>query len=643
MRRSPDVPVEEFEELRRLLLSREREQLRDLRDRISDKERRSQDVAGVLPEAVKRSRERGDELARALRPAVEGSIKESIETRPQTFVDALHPIIGPIVRRSIAESLRRLLQSLNQTLEHTFSWRGLKWRFEALRTGKSFAEVVMLRSLVYRVEQLFLIHRETSLSLLHVTADPELTKDSDMVAGMLSAIQDFARDSFAVGEDSSLEEFRVGELQVWIAPGRSAYLAAVIRGNPSREFRTTLEETIDSIHVMKGSALAKFKGDASVFESLRPELESCLRAQYNTAKNDKRPTRAWGMIMAAAGVVIFGLVLAARSESKWKDFLGRLNAQPGLVVTEARKGWFSPSRVTGLRDASSIDPAALAREAKVDPARIRFSWKNYLALDPASVRRRFAQRFGVPKETGVTIKDGVLTLAGPVPFEWLERVRHEATLLPGVTSIADGNTVIKYDQDLTRQRFEKQLGLPETASAAVANGVLTLSGEASHRWLTRVRAEAGKLPGIISVNDRAVIDLDQRAFQQSKSIIEHAFVYFLLNKDDIATEGFAALSRLPDELRRCETAAKRLDDSIVLEIDGYADSVGGVARNADLSQRRAKKVHDFLLSCGFDSSRLLAIGKGAPTKEASGDAAIPEQAERRVAFKVRSTRGVLVP
>ena len=37
-----------------------------------------------------------------------------------------------------------------------------------MRTGRSFAEVVMLRSLVYRVEQIFLIHRETSLSLLHV-------------------------------------------------------------------------------------------------------------------------------------------------------------------------------------------------------------------------------------------------------------------------------------------------------------------------------------------------------------------------------------------------------------------------------------------------------------------------------------------
>lgn len=640
MRRASRDPVEEFEELRRLLLSREREQLRDLHDRIADKERRSHDVAGVLPEAVKMSRERGEELEHALRPAVEGSIKESIDQRPQVFVDALHPIIGPIVRRSIAESLRRLLQSLNQTLEHTFSWRGLKWRFEALRTGKSFAEVVMLRSLVYRVEQLFLIHRETSLSLLHVAADSALTKDSDMVAGMLSAIQDFARDSFAAGEDSALEEFRVGELQVWIASGRDAYLAAVIRGNPSRELRTTLEETIESIHVLKGSALAFFQGDAVVFESLRPELESCLRAQY-AEKPGGRPTRAWIVLAAAVALAIFGLVLAAQSKAKWTNFLERLKAQPGVIVTEARQGWFSPSHVSGLRDASSADPAALAREAKLDPDRIRFHWKEFLALDPASAQRRFEQRFQVPKETRIAINNGVLELAGSVPYEWLEQIRREATLIPGVTSIVERDATVIYDPDLARKRFTEQLRLPDSVSAVAVDGVLTLSGEASHRWLTRVRAEATKVPGITSVDDRAVIDLDQRAFDQSKSIIESAFVYFLTNKDDIATEGFAALSRLPDEIRRCEGAARQIGMDVALEIHGYADAVGTEAKNANLRQRRADKVRDFLVSCGFEQTRFKPMGIDQPFKPAPGDKALPEQSDRRVAFKVVTSKTAL--
>jgi OOP family OmpA-OmpF porin len=643
MHRGARDPIKEFEELRRLLLSREREQLQDLSDRFADKERRSRDIASVLPEAVKMSRERGQELSHALQPAVENSMKESIDQRPQVFVDALHPIIGPIVRRSIAESLRRLLQSLNQTLEHTFSWRGLKWRFEALRTGRSFAEVVMLRSLVYRVEQLFLIHRETSLALLHVSADPSLSKDSDMVAGMLSAIQDFARDSFQMSQESVLEEFRVGELQVWIVPGQDAYLAAVVRGNPPRELRTALEETIESVHVLKGSALAKFEGDAAVFESLRPELEACLHAQYANTKGDRRPTRAWFILIIALAALMAAIIVAAHNRSKWKDFLGRLNAQPGLVVTDARQNWLSRSQVSGLRDASTADPAILAREAGLDPARIRFHWKEHLALDPASVQRRFEQRFTVPSETRIAIKDGVLEVAGTAPYEWLDRVRREGTLIPGVTSIVERNPNVIYDPDLARQRFEKQFGLLDTVNAKVANGVLTLSGEASHRWLVRARAAAATLPGITSLDDRAVVDLDQRAFDQSKSIIESAFVYFLTDKDDIATEGFAALSRLPDEIRRCEKAAKQIGMDVTLEINGYADAVGTESRNADLRLRRANKVRDFLVSCGFEAARLKPIGMEQPFKPGPGDKATPEQAQRRVAFKVTTQPSTPAP
>lgn len=643
MQRAARDPTEEFEELRRLLLSREREQLRSLSDRISDKERRSQDIANVLPEAIKMSRDRGDQLTRALQPAVEGSFKESVGKKPQLFVDTLYPIIGPIVRKSVAETLRRLLQSFNQTLEHTFSWRGLKWRWEALRTGRSFAEVVMLRSLVYRVEQLFLIHRETSLSLLHVTADATMSKDSDMVAGMLSAIQDFARDSFASGEDSVLEEFRVGELQVWIVPGRHAYLAAVIRGNPSLELRSALQETIETVHVLKGSALAEFEGDASAFESLRPELESCLRAQYAVAKKDGRSTHAWIVIVVLAALATAGIIVGAHNRSKWKDFLGRLNAQPGLVVTDARQRWFSPSQVSGLRDASSADPAALARKAGLDPARIRFRWKEHLALDSASVRRRVEQRFAVPDQTRIAVNDGVLEIAGAVPYEWLDSVRREATLIPGVKSVVDQEANIIYDPALARRRFEQQFGLPDAVNAVVANGVLILSGEASHRWLMRARATAVTLPGIKSLDDHAVIDLDQRGFDQSKSIIESAFIYFLTDKDDIATEGFAALSRLPDEIRRCEKAARQLGTDMTLEIQGYADAVGTEARNADLRQRRANKVRDFLVSCGFEAARLKPVGIEQPFKPGPGDKALAEQSQRRVALKVLTQLSTFAP
>ena len=129
MRFSPREPVDDLAELRRLINQPERDKLQDLHDRLDDKEQRAHEIASVLPEALTLSRDRSAELTRAIQPAVEGSVRESIEKRPQVFVDALHPIIGPLVRRSVAESLRAFLQSLNQALEKSFSWQGLKWRF----------------------------------------------------------------------------------------------------------------------------------------------------------------------------------------------------------------------------------------------------------------------------------------------------------------------------------------------------------------------------------------------------------------------------------------------------------------------------------------------------------------------------------
>jgi len=691
--------VDDFEELRHLLLGPEQDQLRALRDHLEDKEKRAREVSGVLPQAAKLSAERGAELSRALQPVVADSVRDSIKTRPQVFIEAFHPIIGSLVRRSITESLRGLMQALNQALEHTFSWQGLKWRFEAWRTGRSFAEVLMLRSLVYRVEQIFLIHRATSLLLLHVASDESSGKDSDMIAGMLSAIQEFSRDAFHAGADAILEEFRVGELEIWISLGRDAYLAAVIRGNPPRELRTTLDEAIENMHILKGSAFAKFDGDASEFESLRPELEGCLQMQYKGNKaGELRLTKAWLTLAGAAALALAVTFLFVRSQRHWDDFIHRLNIEPGIAVTSAHKGWLSASRVTGFRDPLAADVAPLTRQMGMDAARIEFEWKDYLALDSISVRRRVESRFGVPAGVRVAVAQGILEISGAVPYEWLERVRKEgklvpgvnslaeraltvtydpalalerfraafapppditahiedgtlhlsgkaayewiapvregATHLPGINALADQEVQVAFDPALVLQRFEGRFGLPVAVNAVVQDGVLSLSGEASHPWLVRVRAGATELPGITSIEARNLIDLDQTTFQQSKSVIESAFVYFLLGKENFATEGFAALSRLPDEIRRCQSSAKRIGTEISVEIRGSADAVGTEAKNQMLSEHRANAVRDFLVSCGLDASMLKPVGAPTPSAAAAGAKPLPEESARRVGFHV---------
>ena len=86
------------------------------------------------------------------------------------LADAIFPVIGPAIRKSIAASISEFAETLNQIVETSVSFRAIQWRVEALITGKSFSEILLARSLLYSVEQVFLIHRKSGLLLLHVAA-----------------------------------------------------------------------------------------------------------------------------------------------------------------------------------------------------------------------------------------------------------------------------------------------------------------------------------------------------------------------------------------------------------------------------------------------------------------------------------------
>ena len=50
-----------------------------------------------------------------------------------------------------------MVESMNRVMEQSLSMRSVTWRIEALRSGRSFSEVMLSHTMNYRVEQLFLI------------------------------------------------------------------------------------------------------------------------------------------------------------------------------------------------------------------------------------------------------------------------------------------------------------------------------------------------------------------------------------------------------------------------------------------------------------------------------------------------------
>src|SRR5713101_938419 len=303
---TPQDDARALNELRELLFHSERRDLVALRERIQNTNLRAKDVSEILAEAIRLRREQGggEALSDALAPSVEDALRESVRKDPGVLADALFPAMGPAIRKAIGEYIRSMMESFDEAMEHSLSMQGLKWRWEAFRTGKKFSDIVLLHSLVFRVEQLFLIHKKSGLLLLHAVAPAVAMQDPDMVSGMLSAIQDFVRDSFQAPAGESLESLQVGDMQVWVEHGPYASLAAVIRGQAPHDLRLRLQEKLEQAHRLFARQLEQFQGDAAPFQALCESFSACFAARYK-----EKTVKPWPYFRIVATGLLIALVV----------------------------------------------------------------------------------------------------------------------------------------------------------------------------------------------------------------------------------------------------------------------------------------------------------------------------------------------
>ncbi|MBN2505577.1 MAG: OmpA family protein [Verrucomicrobia bacterium] len=474
---------DELAEIRELLLGPEKQALEHLRERLEDPAQRAREVSGVLPQAVALACRRDQQLASALVPAVESALGVSVRRDPSPVVNAVFPIIGPAIRRAIAEAFSQLVQSLNEALDSSFSLRGLRWRFEAARTGKSFGEVVLLHTLVYRVEQLFLIHRASGLVLAHVQAPGIQAMAPDAVSGMLTAIQDFARDSFHAGQSEFLHNLQIGELAVWIESSPLASLAAVIRGQAPPEFRAVLQEALERVHREHSGDLEAFRGDAAPFEVCRAELEACLRQKLLERRRSPFKAVALVVLVVAAAAVWAGVKI--RDQRRWASYVQRLRAEPGIVVT-ATGSRGGRHYVAGLRDPIAAVPADLRAALGVDPARVEEDWQPFQALTPSLVLRRARSALQPPPGVQLRLEGDVLFVEGLAPADWIRTAAARVQRLTGVRDVdlsrladAEAATLVLRQQDIEGQqlRFDDATRLAsgqEPILTALAEDILAL-------------------------------------------------------------------------------------------------------------------------------------------------------------------------
>lgn len=428
-----------FSHLRQLLLAPEQTELERLKNRLDHYILEPQDISRVLPDAIRLRAKQDSRLLSSMIPITQEALSLSIKQSPQLISDSIAPILGPAIRKAIARAMRGMVQSLNQTLEYSMSWRGLQWRWEAIRTGKSFAEVVLLHTLRFRVEQVFLIHKKTGLLLNHVVAEGVSGQGEEVISGMLTAIQDFVRDSFGQGKDEGLESLRIGDLTVWIEQGSGAILAGVIRGAPPMELREVFQETLETIHAQFSELLQTFQGDATAFEETRLPLEDCLQAQFEQ-KSKGLPLAFWILL----GLLILGLgiwAFQARSDQqRWAQLLERIGQEPGLVVTSVQEEG-PPTVFYGLRDPLAANPEQMLSEFGYSSQQVIFRLKPFMDLTPEFMHKRAMIQLPPPSSVEFDWEGTTLVLKGEAAHSWVQKAQLLGPLLPGVSRIETGQLV----------------------------------------------------------------------------------------------------------------------------------------------------------------------------------------------------------
>lgn len=424
-----------LEELRRLVVGPDRERIRALSEFLEDPGRQVRSVSRVLPEAIS-LRGRDTALAEAIAPSVEKSIGTIVRRNPKPLADALFPVMGPAIRKAIAHALASMVESLNRALEHSLSFKAIQWRIEGWRTGKSFSEVVLVHTLLYRVEQVFLIHRESGLVIHHLAAPSVAALDADMVSGMLTAIRDFARDSFHIGDQESFEALKFLGFDVWIEQGPHAILAAVVRGQAPADFRQVIESALESMHLQFAEPLEKFDGDTKSFESVAGIMESCLEARYvESLGKSAFPGARLIFAVAAAAFLVAGFFWI-RDRMRWNRYLDKLRAEPGIVVVSTgREG--GKHLVAGLRDPLAADPVSLVEGTGLTAADVRGRWELYQALSSPLVLRRAERVLRPPPSARLSLDRGVLSVAGAASDAWIKSSRSLAAVMPGVDVYQD--------------------------------------------------------------------------------------------------------------------------------------------------------------------------------------------------------------
>lgn len=443
---------DELDQLVQMLLGSSREELWHLWE-PQDEGKFAQQLSAALADAV-RAAEHTPAFRTAIAPVITEGVMDTARRQPQKIGDALAPALGPAIRSMVRLAMDDINERIESGVKQTFSVDGLRWRWQAFRSGVPFGDVVLQHTRRYRVEHVMLIHR-TSGTLLNDISRPDYNgKDAAVVASMLSAVTHFVADAFVVsdveteGQNPSVDhsqhrQFEVGSLMVKVEAVGELVLAAVIRGTPSADVSSLLIQTLELLQSIVGDAADHFEGDLAPFIPVEHLLQDCLVEQKLTApapvdvENEGLAKPSFFARYAVMAVLLMGVAALSwdthRRAEVFADYQALIEGQPGVVITSVKRinVFGRPAyHISGLLDPHGKHPASLPRESLFD---LTWDLRAYMSLDPEITERRAIATLQPSARVQVSVNEATLELSGIATADWLAAA--QSSVIPGIRKV----------------------------------------------------------------------------------------------------------------------------------------------------------------------------------------------------------------
>ena len=287
-----------------------------------------------------------DDLAQAIAPMMGQAIKKQIQIEPDAIVDALYPIIGGTISKYLAETV----QAINQQIENSLSVEGIQRKIQAKLKGVSEAELILQKATPLSIQAAFLIHKTSGLIISEMQRSDEQQLESDMIAGMLTAIRSFANDCIVqTGQTSELNEIDYGSSKIILEVAGYCYLAIVIQGEPTRSFLLQVREVFGSIVQQHGETIEQFDGDyAKVPAAIPVALSSLSEVTLSDESKGKKPS-----LLAVLGLGLLGSILIPSGIGLYHSHLQQrietaFAITPELAIYHlSAEAWFGKLKLSG--------------------------------------------------------------------------------------------------------------------------------------------------------------------------------------------------------------------------------------------------------------------------------------------------------